>query len=90
MLEQVVKAYNEAVYDTDREQALRVVREALTIGMTPEEIVFDVVLPAMDMMIKSLEEEGGASLAQHYMTAQIADSVTTEMVAQFRRAPQVA
>ena len=89
VLDKVIRAYNDAVYDTDRERALQVVREAVEAGVSPEDIVFHVVLPAMDLMIKSLEEEGGASLAQHYMTAQIADAVTTEMVAQFSKPPVV-
>lgn len=90
MLEQVTKAYSQAVFDTDREQALKVVHDAVESGVSPEDIVFHVVLPAMDMMIDSLEGEGGTSLAQHYMAAQIADAVTTEMVAKFSEAPEAA
>jgi methanogenic corrinoid protein MtbC1 len=90
MLDQVIKAYNEAVYDTDREQALRVVHDAVAGGVSPEDIVFHVVLPAMDLMIQAIARDGGASLAQHYMTAQIADAVTSEMVAKFRQTPEAA
>jgi trimethylamine corrinoid protein len=90
MLDSVIRAYNDAVFDTDRQQALRVVHDALAAGVSPEDVVFQVVLPAMDQMIGSLEEEGGISLAQHYVAAQIADMVTSEMLAQFKEAPEVA
>lgn len=90
MLDQVIKEYNEAVYDTDRDQALQVVHDAVAAGVSPEDIVFRVVLPAMDLMIQAISRDGGASLAQHYLTAQIADAVTSEMVAKFAKAPEVA
>lgn len=90
MLHELIRAYNEAVYDTDRERALKVVHDAVAAGVTPEEIVFRVVLPAMDIMITAISRDQGASLAQHYMTAQIADAVTTEMIAKFRKTPAAA
>jgi trimethylamine corrinoid protein len=90
MIDRVIKQYNEAVYDTDRDQALKVVHDAVSAGVSPEDIVFKVVLPAMDLMIQSVGRDGGVSLAQHYMTAQIADAVTTEMVAKFKIAPAAA
>ena len=88
MLDQVVKAYNEAVFDADLDEALRVVHQAEADGATPEDIVFKVVLPAMDLMVQTLEQGGGASLAQHYMTAHIADVVTTEVMAKFSTPPK--
>lgn len=90
MLDSIVKAYNDAVFDTDREQALKVVHDAIAAGVSPEEVVFQVVLPAMDQMIGSLEQEGGISLAQHYVAAQIADAVTSEMLTKFKEAPKIA
>jgi len=89
-IEETIKGYNEAIFDTDRDRALEVVHEALASGMTPEDIVFKVVLPAMDQMIKAISEAFDTNLAQHYMTAQIADSVVTEMIPKFKQAPEVA
>lgn len=90
MIDKIVAAYNDAVFDTDRDTALKVVHDALEKGVTPEDIVFKVVLPAMDLMIKAISENYDANLAQHFMTAQIADTVTTEMLAKFKKAPEVA
>lgn len=90
MIKDVVREYNAAIFDTDRDRALRVVHDALDAGMTPEDVVFKVVLPAMDLMIKSMSEDFDANLAQHFMTAQIADTVVSEMIPRFKEAPSVA
>lgn len=47
MLDHVVKAYNETVFETGEEAAFAVVEAALTVGAAPEEIVFEVVIPAV-------------------------------------------
>lgn len=89
MLDKIIKEYNEAIYDTDRDRALLVVHKAVEQGLSPEEVVFEVVLPAMDLMIQAISENMDANLAQHFMSAQIADTVTAEMVAKFKKAPEV-
>jgi len=86
-LEKIVEAYNEAVFDTNRNLALKIVRDALEAGVSPEEVVFGVVIPAMERMIKSISENFDANLAQHFMTAQIAAEVTEEMLPMFKEVP---
>lgn len=88
MLAQVITAYNEAVFDTDRERALDIIHQAVASGITPEDIVFKVVIPAMELMIKSISEDFDANLAQHFMASQIASQVTDEMVALFEKSPE--
>jgi len=89
MLEQVIAEYNEAIFDTDRDRALKIVHDAEMRGVSPEDIVFKVVLPAMDLMVKSISENLDTNLAQHFMTAQIADAVTAEMIVKFKMAPEI-
>ncbi len=43
MLEPFIEQYRNAVLDTDQDEALRVVREAVAAGATPEQVVFEVV-----------------------------------------------
>lgn len=88
-IEAHIKRYNEAIFDTDRDQALKVVRDAVEQGVTPEAVVFEIVLPAMDLMVKAVSENFEANLAQHFLTARIADAVTTEMIPKFKRSPKV-
>jgi methylmalonyl-CoA mutase cobalamin-binding domain/chain len=46
-------------------------------------------VPAIEMMMKSISEEQGISLAQHFMAAQIASEVVDEMVPLFHKAPEI-
>ncbi|CAK0770839.1 Dimethylamine corrinoid protein [Gammaproteobacteria bacterium] len=87
MLAQVISTYNEALFDTDRDQALLVVHEAVKNGMLPEDIVFKVVIPGIETMMKAISEDIDANLAQHFMTAQIALQVTEEMLPHFLHPP---
>ena len=88
MLENVVKAYNEAVFETDKDAAFAVVEAALAAGATPEEIVFEVVIPAVEEMMSNITKDPDANLAQHFMTAQIAADVTEKMLTRFKHPPE--
>ena len=89
MLEQIIRSYNEAIFDTDREQALKVIHDAVAKGVTPEDVVFKIVIPAIEHMVKAISEDFDANLAQHFMTSQIAAEVTEEMLAKFKTAPEI-
>lgn len=89
MLRKVITEYSEAIFDADRDRALKVVHDAEMRGVSPEEIIFRVVLPAMDLMVESIGENYDANLAQPFMTAQIADAVTAEMIAKFKLGPEI-
>lgn len=89
MLEQVMNQYNEAIMDTDRDRALLVVHDALALGISPEEVVFKVVVPAIELMMKSISENQGVSLAQHFMAAQIASEVVDDLVPRFAKTPEI-
>lgn len=88
MLEQIIKAYNEAIFDIDREQALEVIHAAVAQGVSPEEVVFKIIIPAIEQMAGSMGENFDGNLAQHFMTSQIAAEVTEEMLARFKTPPE--
>lgn len=88
MLDEIIKSYNAAVYDTDRVRAMQVVEDALKQGVSPEDIVFKVVIPGLDLMVKALSEGFDTNLAQHFMTSQIAAEITEKMLAQFKSPPE--
>lgn len=88
-IEQLITAYNEAVFDTDRDRALKIIRDAVNNSVSPEEIVFQVIIPAIEQAINYISEDEDLSLAQHFMTAQIASDVIEEMLVQFETAPKV-
>ncbi|ATX82881.1 Methanogenic corrinoid protein MtbC1 [Mariprofundus ferrinatatus] len=88
MQREIIGKYNEAVFDTDRDRALEVINTAIDHGITPEEIVFDVIIPAMESMMESISKDFDANLAQHFMAAQIASEVTEAMIARFKTPPE--
>jgi methanogenic corrinoid protein MtbC1 len=89
MLERIIKSYNEAVFETDKEAAFDVVDAALAEGLTAEDIVFRVVIPAVEEMMANITRDPDANLAQHFMTAQIAAEVTEKMLTQFAHPPEI-
>lgn len=89
-MQEVIQAYSEAIFDTDRARAHRVVDEALARGISAEDVVFQVVVPGVENMLEGLGRSGGVSLAQHFMAAQIAAEVTEAMIPRFRSAPEAA
>jgi methanogenic corrinoid protein MtbC1 len=89
MLDAIIKAYNEAVFETDKEAAFEVVNAALADGMKAEDIVFKVVIPAVEEMMSNITKDPDANLAQHFMTAQIAAEVTEKMLLKFERPPEI-
>jgi methanogenic corrinoid protein MtbC1 len=89
MLPHIFQQYHEAVLDTDRNQALQVVHACLAQGMLPEEVIFQVVLPSVEQMMKAVSETLDVSLAQHYMAAQIASEVVEDLIPRFRQSPEM-
>lgn len=89
MFAELVKAYNEAIYETDKDAAFAVVERALKTGLTPEQVVFDIVIPAVEEMMSLITKDPDANLAQHFLTAQIASEVTEKMLERFQRPPEI-
>lgn len=89
MLQDLIKAYNDAVFETDRDAALEVVARALAEGISAEDIIFHIVIPAAEEMMAQLTVDPDANLAQHFMTAQIAAEVTDKMLALFAKPPEI-
>jgi len=89
MIDNVIKAYNEAVFETDKEAAFEVVNNALAQGLSAEDVVFRVVIPAVEQMMANITRDPDANLAQHFMTAQIAAEVTEKMLLKFRHPPEM-
>lgn len=85
MIEKVLEDYYDAVFDTNRDLALDVVQKALDSGVLPEEIVFEVVVPAIERMLVDLTDSHKATLAQHFICSKVSAEVTDAMVPRFRR-----
>jgi trimethylamine corrinoid protein len=77
-------SFQAAITDTDRGEALRVVQSAVEAGIPAEKVLFELVLPALDRMVRSVSEGCGASLAQHFMTSQIASELAAWLIPRFQ------
>jgi methanogenic corrinoid protein MtbC1 len=89
VLNTVINAYKEAVFETDKEAAFAVVNGALADGISAEDIVFKVVIPAVEELMSGITKDPDANLAQHFMTAQIAAEVTEKMLEKFEHPPEI-
>ena len=89
MYDKFIKEYNDAVYDTNRVRAMQVIDDALADGVSPKSVIFDLIVPAMNRMVKSISTDFDANLAQHFMTAQIASEATEAMIARLESPPEV-
>jgi 5-methyltetrahydrofolate--homocysteine methyltransferase len=81
--------YYNAVFDTDRERALAVVQRALDAGVTPEEVIFTIIIPGMEKMIGGMLTDSLVTLSQHFLASQIAEEVTDMLIPRFKTAPEM-
>jgi len=82
-------AYLKAIFDTDKAAALRIVFQALEGGMTPENVIFDLVVPGMERMIGGMISDNQITISQHFLASQIAEEVTDRLIPLFGSAPEV-
>ncbi len=88
-LQTIFDAYLEALFDTNKSAALKIVQDSLDQGISPEEMIFDIVLPAMEKMIGGMITNSVVTLSQHYLASQIADEVTDRLIPLFEKVPEV-
>jgi methanogenic corrinoid protein MtbC1 len=88
VLEKARERFYEALFDTDKDLALSIICQALEDGSLAEDIVFKVVIPCVEDMVKAMSESQEANLAQHFMTSQIAADATEYLLARFTSAPE--
>ena len=89
MIESIYRDYYEALLDTDKEKAIRTVERALQGGITPEAVIFDVVVPAMEELADVVKHDVDTTLAQHFVASRIAAEVTERLLPQFSEAPDI-
>lgn len=85
----ILDAYLKALFDTDKARALQIVQNALDGGMTPEQVIFGVVIPGMERMIGGMISDNLITLSQHFLASQIAEEVTDRLIPLFATAPEI-
>ena len=90
LVQVTLDAYLKALFDTDKVTALRIVQQALDSSMTPESVIFDVVVPGMEQMIGGMiSTDNMITLSQHFLASQIAEEVTDRLIPLFATVPEV-
>jgi methanogenic corrinoid protein MtbC1 len=89
MLDDMLAQYTDALFDTDRDQARRIIRSALDRHIPAEDIVFNVVIPGIEYMAGRLCGSFDISLAQHFLTSQITGEMIDLLLPAFEHPPQV-
>jgi len=87
--QRTLDAYLTSLFDTDKPAAMRIIQSALDGGMTPEQVVFDVVIPGMERMIGGMISDNLVTLSQHFLAAQIAEEVVDRLVPLFATSPEI-
>jgi 5-methyltetrahydrofolate--homocysteine methyltransferase len=89
MMQSFFTRYYEALLDTDRDQAIGLLSRALDEGAAPEEIVFDVVTPAIERMSRDLTKDLATTLSQHFIAAQISEEAIEMLLPLFSTEPEI-
>lgn len=87
--QRTLEAYIKALFDTDKGAALNHIQQALDKGMSPETVVFEVVLPGMERMVGGMISDKVITLSQHFLAAQIAEEVVDRLLPQFTVVPEI-
>jgi methanogenic corrinoid protein MtbC1 len=88
MIDSILSAYKEAIFDTDRDEALRIIHSAVEKGLSPEDIMFKVVIPSLLLVEGEVNPGEEVNLAQQLIGSQIALEVADEMISKFKKKPE--
>ena len=88
MLDDLLQQYKDALFDTDRLLALRVIHAGLDQHIPAEELIFKVVIPSLEDMAGRMTETLDISLSQHFLTSQITNEVIDLLIAAFAQPPK--
>lgn len=87
---ETLESYLKALFDTDKAAALKIVQDALDGGITPEQVIFDVIIPGMERMIGGMiSSDSLVTLSQHFLASQIAEEAADRLIPLFAIAPEV-
>lgn len=87
--QEILELYLSALFDTDKARALDIIQRGLDGGMTPEAIIFSIVIPGIERMIGGMISDNMVTLSQHFLASQIAEEVTDRLIPLFATAPQI-
>ncbi|MFH1981399.1 MAG: cobalamin-dependent protein [Pseudomonadota bacterium] len=73
----------DAIIDINRDAAMRSIESALSEGLSPETIVFNILIPAMEDLAEIVRVGPDATLAQLYLASQISSEISDQLIPKF-------
>jgi len=89
MIDESKQKYLEAILDTNREQALKIIESFIKRGHSPESIIFDILIPVMEELAEIIRLGSDATLAQLYLASQISSEATERLVPLFTQTAEM-
>lgn len=85
MIDQFKQDYLEAILDTHRDLAFKTIDDSLAQGLSPEVVIFKILIPVMEELAEIVKVGPDATLAQLYLAAQISAELTDRLVPLFTK-----
>lgn len=83
MINQLKQRYLEAILNTNRESAFRVIDDTLNSGHSAETVMFEILVPVMEDLAETVKLGREATLAQLYLASQISSEATDLLIPKF-------
>lgn len=90
LIDDVLSNYYRALINTNKSQALSIIRGALDQGVDAQELLFSVVIPSVNLMINEFLVEETTTLSQHYICSKAASEATDILLADFGQGQKTA
>lgn len=87
LIQEILQNYIEAVKDADRKLAINIIEAGIKHGITPEQVVFEIVIPAVKKMLEDLLDSKTIALSQHFIASKVAEEITEMMIPRFEKIP---
>lgn len=79
--------YFEAISDLNKNKALKIIQNAIDSGMSPESIVFEVVVPGLERMVEAFVVLKEIAISRHYLATVIANDILDRLLPLFNNIP---
>jgi len=89
MIEQFKRGYLEAILDTNRNVAIETIESSIDAGHSPETVIFEILIPAMEELAEIIRVGPDATLSQLYIASQISAEVTDRLIPLFTKKTDV-
>lgn len=85
--ENILQDYLNAISDVDRPKTNAIIDKALSEGILPEDIVFQMIIPGIEKMIRGFIQDRDVALSRHFVSTTIANEIVDRLLPLFKVKP---